>query len=76
MAAEAQRWSDDDLRKRIIEESIARFGRDCPCPYSYAWNGRQCAGDSAYMKRTADAPYCYPQDVPPIEMRRFRERGF
>ena len=72
----AQRYNDEELRRLIVQESIARYGRDCPCPYSYAWNGRQCANDSAYMKRQADAPYCYPQDVPGIEIYRWRrERG-
>ncbi len=72
----ARRWDEDDVRRRIVEDSIARYGGDCPCPYSYAWNGKQCANDSAYMKRTADAPYCYSQDVPPSEVYRYRrERG-
>lgn len=74
--AVARRWDEDDVRRMIVEDSIARHGGDCPCPYSYAWNGRQCANDSAYMKRTPDAPYCYPQDVPPYEVYRYRrERG-
>ncbi len=72
----ARRWDEDDIRRMIVEDSIARYGGDCPCPYSYAWNGKQCANDSAYMKRTADAPYCYPKDVPPYEVYRYRrERG-
>ncbi len=70
----AQHWSDDDIRKRIIEDSIARFGGDCPCPYSYAWNGRQCASNSAYMRHEPEL-YCYPQDEPPHLIRQYRERG-
>lgn len=74
--AQAQRYAEDELRRMIVEDSRARWNGDCPCPYSYAWNGRQCADNSAYMKRLPGAPYCYPQDVPPHEIRRFRiERG-
>ena len=63
--AEAQRRAnDDELRRIIVDESIRRWTGDCPCPYSYTWNGRQCAENSAYMKRVPYAPYCYPQDVP------------
>jgi hypothetical protein len=61
--ATAQRYHDDDVRRMMIEESLARFGAECPCPYSYAWNGRQCANNSAYMKRQGETPLCYPNDI-------------
>ena len=74
--AHAQRYHDDEIRRIIVQDSLARFGGDCPCPYSYAWNGRQCADNSAYMKRLPDAPYCYLQDVPAHEVARYRrDRG-
>lgn len=73
--ASAQRWRDEEIRKWLIDDSIARFGSgECPCPYSYAWNGRQCADNSAYMKRVPRL-YCYPQDVPYYEIQKFRERN-
>ena len=72
--ASAQRWRDEEIAKRLVDDSIIRFRGDCPCPYSHAWNGKQCAGDSAYMRRVPDL-YCYPQDVPYYEIRRFRERN-
>ena len=69
------RYHDDEIRKMIVEDSLARYSGDCPCPYSYAWNGRQCADNSAYMKRMPGL-YCYPQDVPPHEVERYRrDRG-
>ena len=71
-AALAQRGSDDEARRIIVQDSIARWSGECPCPYSYAWNGRQCADNSAYMKRVPFAPYCYPQDVPAHEVYRYR----
>lgn len=76
--ADAQRrMNDDEARRIIIDESIRRWNGECPCPYSYAWNGKQCAENSAYMKRVPYAPYCYPQDVPPSVVYRYRvERGY
>ena len=73
----AQRLHDEDIRRMIIEESLARFGSgDCPCPYSYAWNGAQCADKSLYSRRVAIPDlFCYPADIPPhlvFEYRRSR----
>jgi hypothetical protein len=53
----AQRYySDEDVRKMIIEDSMRNYPT-CPCPYSYAWNGKQCAGDSAYSKLGRSGPH-------------------
>jgi hypothetical protein len=65
VAGLAQRVSDDEIRQMIIRDSLAGFGtRDCPCPYSYAWNGQQCADKSLYNQRTGHRDiFCYPNDV-------------
>jgi len=74
--ADAQRrMNDDEARRIIIDESIRRWNGECPCPYSYAWNGKQCAENSAYMKRVPNGPYCYPQDVPHWLMNQYRSEG-
>jgi hypothetical protein len=64
-AAGAQRVGDDEIRNMIIRDSIGQFGpKDCPCPYSYAWNGQQCADKSLYNQRTRRQDiFCYPADV-------------
>ena len=72
--ASAQRLHDEEIRRQVINDSIARYRGDCPCPYSYAWNGAQCGNNSAYIKRTPDAPYCYPQDVHWREVQEYRVR--
>jgi hypothetical protein len=69
----AQHWNEDEARRQIVQDSIARWNGECPCPYSYAWNGKQCADASAYMKRVPGSPYCYPQDVPPYEIYQWRK---
>lgn len=72
--AGAQRYySDEEVRKMIIEDSMRNFP-SCPCPYSYASNGRQCAGDSAYSKLGRSGPLCYPADVSHQDVIYYRQR--
>jgi hypothetical protein len=67
--------SDEDIRRLVIEDSLARFQSYCPCPYSYD-RGQQCADKSAYSRRTVLPPdlYCYPNDVPYWEIVNYRRR--
>jgi len=72
--AVAQRYySDEEVRRMIIDDSM-RFFPSCPCPYSYAANGRQCAGDSAYSKLGRSGPLCYPADVSHQDVIYYRQR--
>ena len=66
---------DDEIRRLLVEDSIARFSGYCPCPYSYD-RGQQCADKSAYSRRTAYPPdlYCYPNDVHWRDVQAYRER--
>ena len=49
LPAAAQR--DEDIRRRIVEDSLTRFSGYCPGPYSYD-RGEQYAETSAYSRRT------------------------
>ena len=71
---QAQRYGDDEIRNMIIRDSLAQFGpQDCPCPYSYTWNGQQCADKSLYNQRTRRQDlYCYPNDVTYREIEQYR----
>jgi len=73
-AAQAQRVGDDEIRQMIIRDSLAQFGSTaCPCPYSYAWNGQQCADKSLYNQRTRRQDlYCYPNDVSYRDIEEYR----
>jgi hypothetical protein len=74
LPALAQRYSDEEIRKILIYESTRTAG-ECPCPYSYAWNGRQCADNSQYSRTLGGArPLCYPNDVKYYMIRDYRER--
>ena len=55
--------SDNDVRSRIIAESIASYPGHCPCPYNLASNGSQCGRRSAYSRAGGYSPLCYKTDV-------------
>jgi hypothetical protein len=71
LPAAAQR--DEDIRRLIVEDSLARFSGYCPCPYSYD-RGEQCGGKSVYSRRTDPYLYCYPADVHWRDVQAYRER--
>lgn len=56
--------SDDEIRQTLIEESIAAYPGNCPCPYSTDSAGRRCGKRSAYLKSGGGRrPLCYAGDV-------------
>jgi hypothetical protein len=61
--ASAQRDSDADVRKTMIQESIASYRGTCPCPYNRAANGSSCGKRSAYSRPGGASPLCYPDDI-------------
>jgi hypothetical protein len=68
----AQGYSDEDVARMMIEEQRQRFTGECPCPYSYARDGRQCAGESAYTRRSVMNLLCYPSDISRHELLQYR----
>lgn len=73
--AMARGESEDQIRQRIIRESIDSYPGNCPCPYNSARNGSRCGGRSAYNRAGGYAPKCYPTDVTDAEVRAWRGRG-
>lgn len=55
--------SDAQIRQILIDESIAAYSGNCPCPYSTARNGSRCGKRSAYSREGGAAPLCYAKDV-------------
>lgn len=53
----------DPTIRAAIEGSLEAYEGACPCPYSTMRNGRRCGGRSAWSRRGARAPLCYPDDV-------------
>lgn len=67
------RLSDAQVRQLLIEESIAAYSGNCPCPYSTMSNGRQCGRRSAYSRPGGEAPLCYAKDVTAEMVKAYRE---
>ena len=61
------------IRQQIIDESIASYPGNCPCPYNVMRNGRACGGRSAWSRQGGYAPICYEREVT-REMVRERQR--
>jgi sugar/nucleoside kinase (ribokinase family) len=55
--------SDAQIKQILIDESIAAYPGNCPCPYNVARNGSRCGRRSAYSRAGGAEPLCYPKDV-------------
>ena len=55
--------SEQQIKKQIIEESIASYPGRCPCPYNVTRNGSACGGRSAWSRQGGYAPICYEREV-------------
>lgn len=66
------RPTDDEVRQRIIAESIAGYSGNCPCPFNTMRNGHRCGGRSAYSRPGGRAPICYSDDVTEAMVTRWR----
>ncbi len=64
----------DEIKQKIIESSIQGYSGKCTCPYSLKSNGRRCGKMSAYSKKGGYVPVCYPSDVTPEMIERYRKR--
>jgi len=69
----SKRLSDAQIKKVIIEESIAAYDGNCPCPYSRARNGSRCGKRSAYSREGGAAPLCFPADVTSEMVQAYRD---
>lgn len=70
----AQRASDDDLRRQMIEDSIRAYSGNCPCPYNLARNGSRCGNRSAYSRPGGASPLCYPEDISQAMLDEYKRR--
>jgi hypothetical protein len=68
-----ERLADAQIRKILIDESIATYEGNCPCPYSRARNGSRCGKRSAYSKPGGAEPLCYAKDVTDGMVHEYRE---
>lgn len=66
--------NDDEIRQKIIADSIAHYPGNCPCPYNTDRAGRACGRRSAYVRAGGYATVCYPQDVTQDMIQTYRKR--
>ena len=55
--------SRDEIKQEIIDDSIAAYPGNCPCPYNSMRNGRSCGGRSAWSREGGYSPICYKKEV-------------
>lgn len=71
--ADGHPLTDDQVRKALVEKSIASYPGSCPCPYNVAKNGSRCGKRSAWSRAGGYAPLCYPSDITDAMVKRYRE---
>lgn len=71
-AAIAAPMSNEQIKKEIIQESIASYPGPCACPYNVKRNGRACGARSAYSRPGGYSPICYDRDVTPEMIHDYR----
>lgn len=72
--AYAKQLTDDQIRQRLIQESINSYSGSCPCPYNITKSGSRCGKRSAYSKPGGYEPLCFPSDVSDAMVERYRNR--
>lgn len=75
LAAQTQAPTDEEIKEILIRESIARYSGSCPCPYNRDRAGRRCGKRSAYSRPGGASPICYPNDVSPAMIERYKTRN-
>lgn len=67
--------STDEIKQKIIQQSIANYSGNCACPYHAASNGSRCGKRSAYNRVGGYAPLCYSEDVTDQMVKKYRTKG-
>jgi hypothetical protein len=75
LAAPSFALSDAEVRERIVQESVAAYPGNCPCPHSVDRAGRACGARSAWSKGGGYSPICYPREVSDEQVRAWRARN-
>jgi hypothetical protein len=63
------------IKKAIIEASLASYSGNCPCPYNLDRAGRKCGKRSAYTSPGGAAPICYEDDISAAMVDAYRKRA-
>jgi|SRR5688572_22036496 hypothetical protein len=55
--------TDAQIKREIIQQSIASYSGSCPCPFNADRAGRRCGARSAYSRPGGAAPVCFAEDI-------------
>lgn len=73
-AAWGTEMTDQQVRERIVRESVASYSGSCACPDNTDAAGRRCGARSAHRKPGGEKPICYPHEVSDQQVRDYRAR--
>jgi len=73
--AQEKAESDQQIKAKLIRESIASHSGNCPRPYNVDRAGRSCGRRSAYSRPGRKQPLCYEKDVTPAMVEQYRRRA-
>jgi hypothetical protein len=62
------------IKKAIIQASLASYTGSCPCPYNVDRSGRRCGRRSAYNRPGGASPICYEDDITNAMIEHYRNR--
>lgn len=74
VAARETKVTDSAIVQLLIDDSIAQYSGNCPCPYNAASNGSRCGKRSAYSRPGGYSPLCFKEDVTKAMVQEYRER--
>ena len=74
VAARETTLTDAAIVQLLIDNSIASYSGNCPCPYNAARNGSRCGKRSAYNRPGGAAPLCFKEDVSKAMVQAYRAR--
>lgn len=74
VAAKEAALTDAAIVQLLIDNSIASYSGNCPCPYNSARNGSRCGKRSAYNRPGGYAPLCFKEDVTKAMIQEYRGR--
>ena len=69
-----QSRTDEEIKRILVGQSIARYSGSCPCPYNTDRAGRRCGARSAYSRPGGASPLCYTTDVTDAMVQAYREQ--
>lgn len=61
--AKSGKLTDDQVKQRIIDDSISAYPGSCACPFNSARNGSSCGRRSAWSRAGGYSPVCYKREV-------------